>query len=167
MLGGLIIRKTGNYIAVIFAGTMLMTLGTGLFISLEKSAVWVKIITFQMIAGVGAGVLFQSPMIALQSHLHQKDLAAAMSAYGFLRSLFTSISIVTGTVLIQRTVGGGNLISVSDKKEPGAATKTEYMSALRIMWIFYTAIAVLMVPASFFIKRKVTKKEDQGEMTRA
>ncbi|KAF5011426.1 hypothetical protein FDECE_2446, partial [Fusarium decemcellulare] len=113
LLGGFIIRKTGDFRTIIIIGTMVMTLGTGLFISLGLSIHWPKVIIFQVLAGMGAGVLFQSPMIALQSHVRQKDLTATMSAYSFLRSLCTSISIVIGTVLIQRAVGGGNLTSVS------------------------------------------------------
>ncbi|KAF4974426.1 hypothetical protein FZEAL_8669 [Fusarium zealandicum] len=163
LTGGLILRKTGDYKIIIILGTALMTLGTGLFISLGQQKEWAKIIVFQVITGVGAGVLFQSPMIALQSHVHQRDMAAAMSAFSFLRSLFTSVSIVTGTVLIQRTVGGGNLTSVSEHGGSDSTDKKQYVNALRIMWVFYTSIAVLMFASSFFIKPKHTKKREHTE----
>ncbi|KAM5354627.1 hypothetical protein ACJ41O_001274 [Fusarium nematophilum] len=165
MLGGLIVRKTGHYLAVIFAGAILMSLGTGLFISFGRSISWPKIIIFQMLAGMGTGLLFQSPMIALQTHLRQKDTAAAMSAFTFLRSLFTSVSIVTGTVLIQRTVGGGNLTSVREGGS-GTISREDYIKALRIMWIFYTCISGLMIGAAFFIKPKAPKKRQVQELRR-
>ncbi|KAJ0323774.1 hypothetical protein COL5a_008136 [Colletotrichum fioriniae] len=85
MLGGLFTRKTGNYIIPIFFGSALMTLGNGLFISFGVSTEWAKIVVFQMITGFGAGVLFQSPMISIQTHTKQKDMAAAMSAFSFVR----------------------------------------------------------------------------------
>ncbi|RSL96777.1 hypothetical protein CEP52_011273 [Fusarium oligoseptatum] len=163
LLGGYIVRKTGNFKILITIGAGLMTLGTGLFIDLSQSIQWAKIILFQFIAGMGSGVLFQNPMIALQSHVHHRDLTATMSAYTFLRSLFTSISIVVGTVLIQRTVGGGNLTSVSDDEGSRTTDKQDYMDGLRIMWAFYTSLAGLTFLVSFLIKPKQIKKTDHVE----
>lgn len=163
LIGGLITRKTGNFVIIIIAGTVLMTLGNGLFISLGIGKNWPKIIIFQMLAGSGAGVLFQSPMIALQSHLHHKDMAAAMSAYSFLRSLFTSISIVIGTVLIQRSIGSGSLTTIHGGGQ--TTDKMEYVKALHIMWSFYTGIAGLMIVAACFIKQTPTKKQSSVAAT--
>ncbi|KAF4967071.1 hypothetical protein FSARC_5363 [Fusarium sarcochroum] len=163
LLGGFIVRRTGNYKAVILVGAVLMTLGTGLFISLGQHKEWAKLIVYELIAGLGCGVLFQNPMIALQTHVRQKDLAAAMSAYTFMRGLFVSISIVVGTVLIQRTVGGGNLTAVSEDKEQGETDKQGYISGLRTMWAFYTALCGLMVLASLFIRPKPAKPGANSE----
>lgn len=166
VVGGLIIRKTGNYIITIYVGSALMTLGSGLFISFGTEREWAKIITFQMIAGIGAGLLFQSPMIALQNFLHQKDIAAAMSAYAFLRSLFTSISIVIGTVLIQRSLSTGSLTSLhgGGHSDADGTAEEDYMDGLHTMWAFYTAATGLMVISSVFIKQKgLSRKEGAGE----
>ncbi|KAH6889282.1 major facilitator superfamily domain-containing protein [Thelonectria olida] len=164
MVGGLITRKTGHYVLIILVGTTLMTLGNGLFVSFETTVNWPKMILFQMVAGVGSGVLFQSPMIALQSHLHHKDMAAAMSAYSFLRSLFTSVSIVIGTVLIQRSIGGGDLTSVHGGQDAGSTTsKKDYVTALHNMWAFYTGIAGIMIVASCFIKQTPLKKSGEAD----
>ncbi|KAH7253421.1 hypothetical protein FSOLCH5_014173 [Fusarium solani] len=163
LLGGYIVRRTGNFKILITIGAGLMTLGTGLFIDLSQTVQWAKIIVFQFIAGMGSGVLFQNPMIALQSHVHHKDLTATMSAYTFLRSLFTSISIVVGTVLIQRTVGGGNLTSVSRDEGSATTDKQDYMDGLRIMWAFYTSLAGVVFLVSFLIKPKKNKKMDHVE----
>lgn len=159
MLGGLFTRKTGNYIIPIFFGSALMTLGNGLFISFGVSTEWAKIVVFQMITGFGAGVLFQSPMISIQTHTKQKDMAAAMSAFSFVRSLFSSMSIVIGTVLLQHNLGGGELTTGKLGSEDGnngspGASKTSYMSALRVMWAFYTGVSGCMFLAAIFIKPK-------------
>ncbi|KAM0559956.1 hypothetical protein ACHAPJ_003908 [Fusarium lateritium] len=163
LLGGFIVRRTGNYKVVILVGAVLMTLGTGLFISLGQHKEWAKLIVYELIAGLGCGVLFQNPMIALQTHVRQRDLAAAMSAYTFMRGLFVSISIVVGTVLIQRTVGGGNLTAVSEDKEQGETDKQGYISSLRTMWAFYTALCGLMIVASLFIRPKPSKPAANSE----
>lgn len=168
MAGAFVIRKTGNYVYVCYVGAALMTLGTGLFISFQTHREWAKIITFQVIAGLGAGLLFQSPMIALQSFLHQRDIAAAMSAYAFLRSLCTSVSVVIGSVLIQRSLHGGSLTSLHGAADGNNATnntsETDYMTGLHNMWTFYTCICGLMLVCTVFIKqkRKPAKTEEAG-----
>ncbi|KAF4454186.1 hypothetical protein F53441_3186 [Fusarium austroafricanum] len=164
-VGGIIVRKTGNYKLIILVGASLMTLGTGLFISLGQHKEWPKLVIYQVIAGLGCGVLFQNPMIALQTHVRQRDMAAAMSAYTFMRGLFVSVSIVVGTVLIQRTVRSGELTAVSDNKAQGETDKHEYVNGLRVMWGFYTALCGIMVVAAVFIRPKPVKVEANSSET--
>ncbi|KAI1344439.1 major facilitator superfamily domain-containing protein [Xylariaceae sp. FL0016] len=157
---GIVVRKTGNYLPSIWVGTSVMTLGTGLFISLGPTTNWAKIIMFLIIAGVGAGPLFQAPMIALQSHVDPKDVAMATSAMSFSRNLFTSTSIVIGSVLLQKTLGGEALTTSSAGSEDSSA---RYASALRIMWIFYTAMSGLLILVSLLIKRKDLLHEEKAD----
>ncbi|KAJ0365561.1 hypothetical protein COL154_004418 [Colletotrichum chrysophilum] len=160
MLGGLFTRKTGNYVVPIFLGATLMTLGNGLFITFGTTPDWAKIVCFQIITGIGAGVLFQSPMIAIQTHTHQKDMAAAMSAFTFFRSLFSSMSVVIGTVLLQRNLGGGGLTALHSEEtsvQTEGTGKEDYVAALHIMWAFFTGVAGCMIVAACFIKPKPKK----------
>jgi hypothetical protein len=119
-------------------------------------------IIFQIIVSIGAGPLFQSPMIALQSHVKQADIAAAMSASSFMRSLCSSMSIVIGSVLIQKTLQGGKLTLESDHGADNDIGKTlsveNYASALSTMWVFYCATCGVMLLASLFIKRMPAHK---------
>jgi hypothetical protein len=64
---GIFIKKTGKYLPLIWFGMVMMTLGFGLFIDLDVDSSWAKIIIYQIIAGIGVGPNFQSPLIALQS----------------------------------------------------------------------------------------------------
>ncbi|KAI1505188.1 major facilitator superfamily transporter [Biscogniauxia marginata] len=167
---GFFIKRTGNYLIPVRLGAVLMTLGTGLFISFDATTNWAKIIVFLVIAGCGAGPLFQAPLIALQSHVEPEDVAMASSALSFARNLFTSISIVVGTVLLQRTLGGANLAagtgSTTGSNEAGAVgTKilaSQYVSAFRIMWAFYTAIAGLSIIMTLFIKKRDLLSKKKG-----
>jgi EmrB/QacA subfamily drug resistance transporter len=61
------IRKTGQYLPPIYFGYIFMTAGFGTFIDLGPHSSWAKIIIYQIIAGMGVGPNFQSPLIALQS----------------------------------------------------------------------------------------------------
>ncbi|CAI4215904.1 unnamed protein product [Parascedosporium putredinis] len=143
------IKKTGSYLLPTNIGAAVMTLGTGLLISLGAKTDWAKIMVFQVIVGLGAGPLFQAPMIALQAHLPQKDVAAASSASQFLRSLSTSMSIVIGTVLLQANHGGNQLTEAVSTPEAAQG----YVDAMKYMWIFYTAMAGVMVATCMFIKK--------------
>ena len=64
---GVFIRKTGQYLPCIWFGLTFMLAGFGSFIDLGPHSSWAKIIIFQIIAGIGVGPNFQSPLIALQS----------------------------------------------------------------------------------------------------
>jgi hypothetical protein len=162
MSTGWYVRRKGDYQLPIWIGTCFMTLGTGLFISFGSGIDWPKMIIFQIIVSIGAGPLFQSPMIALQSHVKQADIAAAMSASSFMRSLCSSMSIVIGSVLIQKTLQGGKLTLESDHGADNDIGKTlsveNYASALSTMWVFYCATCGVMLLASLFIKRMPAHK---------
>ncbi len=137
-----------------------MVLGTGLLINLGPTTDWVRIILFQVVAGIGAGPLFQAPMIAFQSHLPQSEIAAASSASMFLRQLSSSMSLVIGSVLLQNGVHGGPLTAEAGVR----VTTTEYSSATKLMWTFYTAVSGLMLFASLFIE-KMPQHDSTGSHT--
>ncbi|KAL2157979.1 hypothetical protein VTH06DRAFT_4788 [Thermothelomyces fergusii] len=98
---GVVIKKTGRYLPCIVGGMALMTLGFGLFVALEPRPNWAKIVLFQLVAGTGVGPNFQAPLIALQTTVEPRDMAAATGTFAFIRQLFTSVSIVIGSVVFQ------------------------------------------------------------------
>ena len=98
---GIFIKKTGKYLPPIYFGLVVMTLGFGLFINLPRNATWSKIIIYQIVAGIGVGPNFQSPLIALQTLVKKADIATATATFGFTRNLSTSISVVVGSVVFQ------------------------------------------------------------------
>jgi hypothetical protein len=81
-----------------------MALGTGLYIDLDATSSLGKIIGFQIVAGIGSGLLFSPPLIAVQSHVSQAQTAAATATVGFVRNLATASSIVIGGVLFQNSM---------------------------------------------------------------
>lgn len=98
---GIFIKKSGKYLPPIYFGLAVMTLGFGLFINLPRKPTWSKIIIYQIIAGIGVGPNFQSPLIALQTLVKKADIATATATFGFTRNLSTSISVVVGSVVFQ------------------------------------------------------------------
>lgn len=158
---GMFIRRTGNYLLPIRVGSVIMTLGTGLFIALGPTTDWARIAVFQVVAGLGAGPVFQAPMISLQTHVEPKDVPSAISAVTFIRNLFTSMSIVIGTVVLQRNLGGVSITGVKQSEashtaraEVNMENRVTYTMAMSYMWAFYTAVCGMMIIAAWFIKGK-------------
>lgn len=184
---GFIIHRTGRYLELIYAGVILMTIGNGLYTLFSTKSSLAEIITFQIVAGLGAGLLFQAPLLALQALLPQDDIAMATSTLSFMRNLATSLSVVIGGVLFQNSmdirvpslstppislpsnitdllVGGdaaANVFLVSVIQDPAqrAAVREAYAWSMRNMWIMYTGISALAVVASLFIKKHHLRKD--------
>ncbi|PHH87343.1 hypothetical protein CDD83_8995 [Cordyceps sp. RAO-2017] len=179
---GIIIKKTGNYKIIISAGLCIMTLGFGLFIGLGDDRVWAKIIIFQIIAGIGVGPNFQSPLLALQTNVEPRDIGAATASFGFLRQLGTSVSVAVGGVVfnnemqkqhdfLQRSLGrklagkfGGataaTSVQVVSTLQPGPRLVVQhaYWNAVQKMYIVYTVFIFAGFLVSFFIKQKQLSK---------
>ncbi|TGO15983.1 hypothetical protein BTUL_0033g00210 [Botrytis tulipae] len=182
---GIFIKKTGKYLPPIYFGLAVMTLGFGLFINLPRKATWSKIIIYQIVAGIGVGPNFQSPLIALQTLVKKADIATATATFGFTRNLSTSISVVVGSVVFQNEMqkksaelikalgsavaselsGGSAGASVDIVKDLPAAgrevARDAYWGSLRIMWIIYVAFAALGLAISFAIGQHVLSKEHE------
>jgi hypothetical protein len=94
-------NQLGRYLELIWIGMAVMTLGFGLFIDLSVNFSLPKIVIFQLIAGLGVGLVFQSPLIAFQSLVAPANIATATATFGFIRNIGCSMSIVLGGVLFQ------------------------------------------------------------------
>ncbi|KAI1858535.1 uncharacterized protein JN550_012582 [Neoarthrinium moseri] len=186
---GIITKKTGKYLPQIIFGMAVMTLGFGLFINLEAQANWAKIIVYQIVAGIGVGPNFQSPLISLQSSVERRDIAAATSAFGFIRQLSTSISVVIGGVIFQNemekqypslreslgpelasqlsgsSAGGSVGVVAALKGREGEIARGAYWTSLQTMFILYTAVSGFGLLLSPFIGQRTLDKEHKEQKT--
>ena len=186
---GAFIKRTGNYKIPIVSGMFIMTLGFGLFIDLGSETNWAKIIVYQIIAGIGVGPIFQSPLIALQTNVEPRDIGSATSFFGFLRQLGTSISVVVGGVIFNNGMQtqnadlakkiGPQLASMFTGERAAAsvhavsglpsdvATVVEetYWDALQKMYILYVCTAFIGFLFTFLIKQKKLSKDHTEHKT--
>ena len=186
---GIFIKKTGQYLPPIWFGIFFMTLGYGLYIDLPNGREWGRIFPYQIIAGIGVGPNFQSPLIALQTNVQPRDIATATATFGFVRQLSTAISVVIGGVIFQngmkmreatlrsalgqataQEIGGGGAGAatgiVKALPEPGRHVATGvYVDSLRTMWIFYVAISACGLVAAALIGRKTLAKTHEVQKT--
>ena len=177
---GILIHRTGRYREIVWVGPILMTLGTGLYITFRADTSVAKTIGFEIIGGVGTALLFQAPMIAMQSTVSQADTATATATMGFIRNLATSLSIVLGGVVFQNSMtarqsslaaAGLNesvlealsgdhaaanveIVKSIQNAEQRHAVQGAFAWSLRNMFIMYTGVAAVAMVASAFIKQR-------------
>lgn len=185
---GIFIKKTGMFLPPIYFGMFMMTLGYGLFIDFNAESSLAKLIVYQIIAGLGIGPIFQSPIIALQAHINPRDIGTATATLGFVRQLATSTSVVIGEVVFQnqmakkapqlvralgpnlaRQLGGGNAgantrLIESLPPNQRSVVQRAFANSLMPMWIMYTAFAAAGLLAGFLVQRK--KLSAQHEETK-
>ncbi|TKA73785.1 hypothetical protein B0A49_02846 [Cryomyces minteri] len=188
---GIVINRTGRYLELIWIGMTLLTIGNGLYIHLNATSSIAEIVAFELVAGIGAGLLFEPPLIALQAMVSQDDTATATATLGFVRNLATSMSIVLGGVVFQnsmqmnapglRAVGlpaditqqlsgstaAANVMVVGTIADPAQklAVKQVFAGSLRNMWILYTCVSACGLAASGFIAKSVLSKEHSETKT--
>ena len=186
LTAGIIIYKTGQYLELIWTGMALFTIGEGLLIKLNVDSSLPTILVFQLIAGFGAGLLFEPPLIALQAMTSQKDIATATGTLSFIRSLSTSLAAVIGGVIFQngmdiqgpklRAAGLSSQL-LSDLSGKGAAANVEnvmsmvsdsmqrlvvkeaFAWSLRNIWILCTCMTFCGLLFGLFIKKTALSKE--------
>jgi hypothetical protein len=184
MLTGLAVHRTGRYVEIIWAGVIMLTLGNGLYILFDVNASIGKIVGFELVEGIGAGMLFGPPLIALQASTAQEDVATATATLGLARNLANSLSVIIGGVIfqngmqkqipklraaglskdvIQKLSGDGaaanvDLISTIADAAQKLAVKKAYAWALKNLWILSTCMAACAALASVFISKQVLSK---------
>jgi len=189
---GIIIHRTGSFRPIMWVGTALLCLGFGLFISFDAHTTISRTVGFLLIGGLGSGILFEAPLIAVQSQVNQSDVATATSTLSFVRSMALAISVVVGGTIFQNSMenqasflqaaglpqelrhdlSGENAMAnvmlpatLTDNPEWELAAKEAFAVATRNMWITYTVFAALAVVASIFVKRAELGTEHVETMT--
>ncbi|PYH72313.1 MDR family MFS transporter [Aspergillus vadensis CBS 113365] len=185
LFSGLLIHRTGRYLEIIWAGTALVVLGVGLFTNYSATSSLGKIVGYQITAGMGCGMLFFPPLLALQSNITQANTASATATFGFIRNVAMAMSVVLGGVVFQNSMdmrqGGlkaaglsssllaefsgteaaANVEAVRAVQDPTQrqAVADAYAWSLRNMWIMYACLAACGFVASVFITRQHLSEE--------
>ncbi|MCJ1227013.1 hypothetical protein MMC12_003668 [Toensbergia leucococca] len=188
---GIFIHQIGRYIELIWVGVTLLTIGSGLYIHLNATSSIGSIITFEVVAGLGGGLLFDPPLIALQALVSQDDTATATATLGFMRSVGVSLSIVSGGIIFQngmqlqrsklqdhglpmdlvKNLSGAdaatniNLIGTISNQTQKLAVQQAFAWSLRNFWIMCTCVAACGLLAGGLITKKELAKDHTETLT--
>ncbi|KAH8660569.1 major facilitator superfamily domain-containing protein, partial [Xylariales sp. PMI_506] len=188
---GAIIHRTGRYRELIWIGSILLCIGLGLFIMFSPQTTVAQVIGYQIIGGIGSGLLFESPVIAIQSQVGPEDMATATSTINFIRNVAIALSVVVGGSLVQNSMSKqtaafisaglpedliqqfseqnalANVLAV--KAIPNETwrlvVEDAFCSALRNLWILSAAIAAAGVLTSLFIGQSHLSTEHTETVT--
>lgn len=182
---GILIHRTGRYLELMWVGMSLMTIGYGLLIHLNATSPLGQIVAFQIVGGLGSGLMFEPPLIAIQAHVSQDDTATATATLGFIRTLGTSLSVVIAGVLFQngmqlrapslRAAGlsadivaqfsgrdaAANVMEISKLEDYSQklAVREAFAWSLRNPWILYTCMAFIGLVATAFVGKRELSRE--------
>ncbi|KAJ5722776.1 hypothetical protein N7488_000811 [Penicillium malachiteum] len=92
-LGGLIVNMLGYYTPLMFLGSILLTIGSGLCTTFQVHTGRDKWIGYQVIIGIGAGLGFQQCINCLQTVLPLKDIPIGIAVITFAQSLSGALFI--------------------------------------------------------------------------
>ncbi|RMZ91576.1 hypothetical protein DV736_g1185, partial [Chaetothyriales sp. CBS 134916] len=189
---GVFIHQTGKYRIPIWTGASTLTLGTGLYISMTPTTSIGAIIGFQLVAGIGSGMLFQPPLISLQAFVtDQNDVATATSTFSFVRCIALAFSIILGGVVFQNSMDkqgpqlakaglSADLLAQLNGKNAAAhvnvaatlsdqaqkrAVESAFAASMRNMWIMFCCFGFLAIVSSALIKSKKLSMEHTETVT--
>jgi hypothetical protein len=188
VVSGVLIKQSGRYLEIIWMSVAFSAFGFALLTCLPSERDWARMITFQIIVGWGLGPLFQAPLVGLLSQINQEDIASANALYAFLRLLGSSLSIVTGQVVIQNRVehqssqlqaaGIPTTVIKSFTKDFTQLTQGVHAkltaaqrakiadvlnSGLKSVWILYMVVAIVACFAAMLIDRNnLSPKRSEG-----
>ncbi|KAI5468040.1 major facilitator superfamily domain-containing protein [Mariannaea sp. PMI_226] len=183
---GAYIQLTGKYLGAVHVGLAIMTLGTALLVNLSLDMNWARMVGFQLVSGIGVGMNFEGPLLAVQTVVPSEDVAAATTAMSFVRTIATAISVVIGGVLFQnefkkqtqilidhlgpdlaRLFNGASAsahVNIIKTLPPEAqlVVRNAFFETLKKMWIMYAAVSGLGLLLGFFIRAHHLSNEHQG-----
>lgn len=93
---GILISKVGYYTPFMICGNCIMAVGAGLLTTLEVDTPQAKWIGYQVLYGFGLGCTFQSPNLAAQTVLPNRDVPIGTSLMFFSQLLGGAIFISVG-----------------------------------------------------------------------
>ncbi|KAF1937163.1 MFS multidrug transporter [Clathrospora elynae] len=184
---GFIVGGTGHYAGLLLLGSVLIMIGAGLMLKLDigsPSSAWIG---YQVIIGIGSGMVLQTPILVSQGVVDKTDMSnvAAIMLYfhsatgavfiAVAQSLFTNRMIEKGKEILPQvdtakfiSTGATELRKVFPGKQLHAVLWI-YLEGLRAG--YYLAIAcgavalLLALAVMFFDNRNLKTKRDSKEVT--
>ena len=174
VITGISISKTGRYRWAIWSGWLLTVLGTGLLCYLKVDTPTVAWIFFNLVSGLGMGMIFPAISYSIQAATPNKDLAFAVGLYTFFQAFGQAIGVAIGGTIFQNEMkkkllaypslalhaeqyaaDASGLVQVIKKMEAGEMKIQliqSYNDSLQVVWAVMTGLAFLGLLSSFLVE---------------
>ncbi|KAF8514423.1 iron permease [Hysterangium stoloniferum] len=158
--------KPQNIIAWVF-----ITVGMGLQSTLHVNSAVRNWVGFQIVAGIGFGMLFTATTFPILAPLHVRDNANALSLFIFIRSFFQAWGITIGATVLQNEllsrlpqdflsslpqgieISYAAIPQINGLAEPlRGQVRAAFADSLDVLWEVMIAIAGVGLLSSFFMK---------------
>ncbi|CZT05520.1 related to putative multidrug transporter Mfs1.1 (major facilitator family protein) [Rhynchosporium agropyri] len=176
-ISGIIITITGRYRIFHYLGFMLMSIGCGLFALLDEDSSVAAWVGFQVLFGLGNGMVYNSMIPPLLASLPPSEVATATATWTFMRSFGSIWGIAIPSAMFNDRVNQlvkerlANAPAIAAQLVNGKAYERAtasfiaslgadvrpivvgiYVDALKIIWYASIAFAVIGLPVCFFVK---------------
>ncbi|KAF9075160.1 MFS amino acid permease [Rhodocollybia butyracea] len=170
---GVLVSKTREYRLVMWIGWATFVLGYGLMTMLDSFSNTAKKELLPLVAALGIGCLFQTPLIGLQAAMPGKDMATSTAAFGFIRTLGGTVGVSIGQVIFASTLTprlakihnitidtssaalAESVTSLKDIADPvtRAAVIQAYAKSISDIWVVCTPIAGVGFLMVLFVRK--------------
>ncbi|KAI1125963.1 major facilitator superfamily MFS_1 [Nemania abortiva] len=186
-----ILSKTGRYKPLHWAGFALMTIGLGLFSTLDEASGTGKWIGYQIIVASGTGFIFTVSLPSTLAALPEKMVATATSTFAFVRAFGLVWGATMSSIIFNGQVqenlhhvedtglhrflkdgraytfasGASNgQFSIETLAEPSKSQVIElYRKALSVVWLVFVAVTGLGFFVVFVAKHIELRKEQETD----
>jgi ABC-type Fe3+-siderophore transport system permease subunit len=101
LLAGGLVNAIGYYTPIMVVGSILFTVGCGMCTTLEPTSAHPKWIGYQSLVGMGAGIGYNLPLIAVQTALSNEDVATGTAIIIFAQNFSSTLFIAVAQNLFQ------------------------------------------------------------------
>jgi len=186
IVSGIVVSKTGAYRPTMWFGWAMMTLGFGLLIMLDYRTNLGKQEGYLLIAGIGTGCLFQTPLIGLQAAMPIQDMPLTTTTFGLLRTLGGTIGISIGGAIyssfLKQRLSKISGFTISDNQLTDNVRGLEHIQdpvlrqqvlhaftkSVSTIWIIYTPILfagflIVLIIRNYSLQRTVVHGANNAE----
>lgn len=101
ILAGVYVTIVGYYTPLIIASSALMTIGAGLITTFDVDTIFGRWFGYQIVAGLGIGVGFNVPLVAVQTVLPMDDIPIGTVCVMFFQTLGGALFIAVAQAVFQ------------------------------------------------------------------
>ncbi|OAK94910.1 MFS general substrate transporter [Phaeosphaeriaceae sp. SRC1lsM3a] len=172
---GIVTSKIGYYVPALILGAALAIVGAGFISTWSVDVGSGKWIGFQVVAGIGLGLVLQGPNIAAQTVLSKQDVSIGLSIINLANFLGSTLFVTVAQALLQNQLvkslkpilpnanlseiatSGANSLREEASGEQLRAVLVAYNGAIRSVWYLALGLACLVLLASLGMEWRSVK----------